>query len=95
MCIRHGAKVKVCSSEGCTKKVVRGGVCWRHGAEVEPKLCSEKDVQILSSKDECALDMGQMSNDAAVKDLKYSRQRRCMHKAWGKSGEVYKRHGVN
>jgi len=34
VCKRHGAKVKVklCSSEGCTNIVVKGGVCIRHGA---------------------------------------------------------------
>jgi len=36
--MRHGAEVKHCSSEGCTNKVVKGGVCIKHGAKV--KLCS-------------------------------------------------------
>ena len=31
--MRHGAKVKLCSSEGCTNQAVRGGVCFRHGAK--------------------------------------------------------------
>jgi hypothetical protein len=30
--VRHGAKEKRCSSEGCTNKAIKGGVCWRHGA---------------------------------------------------------------
>ena len=30
--MRHGAKVKLFSSEGCTNQVYSGGVCWRHGA---------------------------------------------------------------
>jgi len=32
--VRHGAKRKnyLCSTEGCTNLVVKGGVCWRHGA---------------------------------------------------------------
>ena len=30
--MRHGAKRKLCSIEGCTNHVKRGGVCWRHGA---------------------------------------------------------------
>eukprot|EP00986_Skeletonema_menzelii_P004450 scaffold1518_cov113-Skeletonema_menzelii.AAC.2 len=38
VCMRHGAKVKRCSSEGCTKYVVNGGVCFRHGAKT--KRCS-------------------------------------------------------
>ena len=28
----HGAKKKLCSSEGCTNQAKRGGVCKRHGA---------------------------------------------------------------
>ena len=35
--MRHGAKTKVCSSEGCTNQAQVGGVCRRHGAKV--KLC--------------------------------------------------------
>jgi hypothetical protein len=38
VCIRHGAKHKLCSSEGCTNIAKKGGVCVRHGAEV--KRCS-------------------------------------------------------
>ena len=30
--MRHGAKRKQCSSEGCNNKAVKGGVCRRHGA---------------------------------------------------------------
>ena len=30
--MKHGAKVKRCSVEGCTNKSLRRGVCWRHGA---------------------------------------------------------------
>ena len=29
---RHGAKLNLCSTEGCTNKAQKGGVCWRHGA---------------------------------------------------------------
>jgi len=36
--MRHGAEVKHCSSEGCTNKVVKGGVCIKHGAK--DKRCS-------------------------------------------------------
>ena len=50
-------KVKLCSSEGCTKIAVRGGVCIRHGAKV--KLCSSEG---------CALGMEQIPNNAAMKD---------------------------
>jgi len=54
----HGAKVKRCSSEGCTDVAQNGGVCMRHGA----KRCIANDVavqdaQILQSK-ECARGTG-------------------------------------
>ena len=32
LCIQHGAKMKRCSSEGCTNQAQRRGVCKRHGA---------------------------------------------------------------
>ena len=40
MCVRHGAKLKRCSSEGCTNQAVNGGVCVKHGAKV--KQCSSE-----------------------------------------------------
>ncbi len=36
--MKHGAKVKLCSTVGCANKAVQGGVCIKHGAEV--KRCS-------------------------------------------------------
>jgi hypothetical protein len=33
----HGAKVERCSTEGCTKQIVDGGMCRRHGAK---RACS-------------------------------------------------------
>ncbi len=33
VCIRHGAKVKLCSKEGCAK----GGVCKKHGVKINAK----------------------------------------------------------
>ena len=36
--LRHGAKVKRCSSVGCANLAQNGGVCVRHGAQA--KLCS-------------------------------------------------------
>ena len=42
MCVRHGAKRKLCSSEGCTNKVIEGGVCRKHGAKV--KRCSSEGI---------------------------------------------------
>ena len=35
--MKHGAKIKRCSSEGCTNFSLKGGVCMKHGAKV--KLC--------------------------------------------------------
>ena len=34
--MRHGAKIKRCSSEGCTNQVIKWGVCIRHGANRNP-----------------------------------------------------------
>jgi len=36
VCIRHGATrpTYLCSSEGCTNIVQKGGVCIRHGANI-------------------------------------------------------------
>ena len=34
--MRHGAKFKRCSSEGCTNQYQRGGLCRRHGAYRNP-----------------------------------------------------------
>mmetsp|Transcript_31456 Transcript_31456/g.65834 ORF Transcript_31456/g.65834 Transcript_31456/m.65834 type:complete len:432 (+) Transcript_31456:143-1438(+) len=40
--MRHGAKVKDCSHEGCTNKARSGLVCVRHGAKVSRKPCSHE-----------------------------------------------------
>jgi len=47
---RHdgGAKVKLCSSEGCTSKVYSGGVCKKHVAEV--KQCSREGCTNYAQK---------------------------------------------
>ena len=42
MCIRHGAKAKLCGAEGCTNLAQKGGVCIKHGAKVEVKKCSSE-----------------------------------------------------
>eukprot|EP00984_Skeletonema_dohrnii_P017828 scaffold8189_cov107-Skeletonema_dohrnii-CCMP3373.AAC.9 len=31
-----------CSSEGCENNVIKGGVCWRHGAKANAKQCSNE-----------------------------------------------------
>ena len=33
--MKHGAKVKACSHEGCTNYVQQGGVCIKHGVPVK------------------------------------------------------------
>jgi hypothetical protein len=40
VCIKHGAKVKQCSNEGCTNHAKKGGVCVKHGATQKRKECS-------------------------------------------------------
>ena len=40
--MRHGANVRRCSSEGCTKFSRSGRVCMRHGAKVKFKRCSNE-----------------------------------------------------
>ena len=48
--MKHGAKVKQCSTEGCTNKVVKGGVCWRHGAYRNPNDESTAFASCLGSE---------------------------------------------
>ena len=38
--MKHGAKLKQCSSDGCANQARKGGVCVRHGAKV--KRCSRE-----------------------------------------------------
>eukprot|EP00985_Skeletonema_marinoi_P024831 scaffold17643_cov67-Skeletonema_marinoi.AAC.1 len=40
--MRNRKEAKRCSSEGCTNRVVKGGVCVKHGAKVEAKRCSSE-----------------------------------------------------
>ena len=39
--MKHGAKVKLCSIEGCTSFAQKGGVCKKHGAKLL-KRCSSQ-----------------------------------------------------
>ena len=53
MCCRHGAKVKLCSSEGCTNQAKQKGVCKRHGAYRNPRDESTAfDLSFRSAYDE-------------------------------------------
>jgi hypothetical protein len=47
VCIKHGAKRKRCSREGCTNQVIKGGVCVRHGAKKQCRYegCSDHIVK--------------------------------------------------
>ena len=50
VCASHGAKVKRCSHEGCTKQSQNGGVCVRQGALV--KRCSHEGCTNIIQKGE-------------------------------------------
>ena len=38
--MRHGAKKKLCNSEGCTNQAKKGGVCMKHGSYRNPNDAS-------------------------------------------------------
>jgi len=40
--VKHGAKVRLCSSEGCTNHALKGGVCIKHGAKPSVKHCTSE-----------------------------------------------------
>ena len=66
--MKHGAKVKRCSREGCTNQVVEGGVRIRHGAKVKVKLCSKEGCTNQAQRGGVCVNTEQRSNDVAVKD---------------------------
>jgi hypothetical protein len=45
VCIKHGAKVKLCRNEGCTNFAVKGGVCFRHAARDVDEMMEEYEGQ--------------------------------------------------
>ena len=65
--MKHGAKVKLCSSEGCTNIAVKGGVCMKHVQR--GNFAAVTDAQIKPYGEECVRSMGLRSNDATVKDV--------------------------
>eukprot|EP00985_Skeletonema_marinoi_P022485 scaffold14389_cov151-Skeletonema_marinoi.AAC.2 len=70
VCVRHGAKKKLCSSEGSVKDA-QIWLCKEECAIGMEQVASDaavKDAQIIYLMEECALDMGQRSSDAAAKD---------------------------
>ena len=48
--MKHGAKIKLCSVEGCTNYSQRGGVCKRHGAYRNPHEESTAFTSCLGSE---------------------------------------------
>ena len=82
--MRHGAKVKGCSSEGCTNYAMKGGVCIRHGAKVECKRCSSEGCTNRAVK-------GGVCKRHGAKTKKCSADG-CLNKA--KNGGVCIRHGA-
>ena len=83
--MRHGAevKIKLCSKEGCKNKVVKGGVCYRHGAK--RKQCSSEGCSNQVLKGGVC-----MKHGAEVK--------RCSHEGCANiavRGGVCKRHGTH
>jgi hypothetical protein len=66
VCIRHGAKIKVCSSGGCTKGAQNEGVCIRHGAKV--KRCSSDKCTNKAQRGGVCIRHGANSNCALTKD---------------------------
>ena len=66
MCKRHGAKVKLCSVKGCTKKAHSAGVCSGHG--VERKRCSKEGCTNLAQQGGVCKRHGAKRKDAASKD---------------------------
>ena len=48
--MKHGAKRKLCSSDGCTNLAQKGGVCVKHGATLTKKKCSSSGCTNLAQK---------------------------------------------
>eukprot|EP00984_Skeletonema_dohrnii_P000460 scaffold158_cov103-Skeletonema_dohrnii-CCMP3373.AAC.3 len=77
LCMRHGAKVKLCITGGYTNHAKNGGICRRHGAKNQlttEGVCMKHgakvnlnavklDVQINQGKEECAFAMVRRRND--------------------------------
>ena len=67
--MRHGAKRKTCSHEGCTNQVRKGGVYVRHGAE--KKTCKHEGCTKRFSRKAFVLDTVQSNKErlANMKDV--------------------------
>mmetsp|Transcript_431 Transcript_431/g.989 ORF Transcript_431/g.989 Transcript_431/m.989 type:complete len:142 (-) Transcript_431:701-1126(-) len=60
VCVRHGAKIKRCCSEGCTKRAQQGGVCITHDG-AKHKLCSSVGCTNRVQEEECARSTGRIA----------------------------------
>jgi len=40
---KHGAKMRTCKHDGCTNNLVKGGVCYKHGAIRPPRKKCERE----------------------------------------------------
>ena len=75
---------KRCSRTGCTNLVVRGGVCFRHGAKSKAKRCSREGCANIAQKGGLCIRHG-------------AKVRRCSHPGCTNQvikGGVCKRHGA-
>ena len=65
--MKHGAKVKLCSSDGCKNISVKGGVCIKHGAKI--MRCSIEGCTKHSQTGGVCIKHGQRRKNARVKDV--------------------------
>ena len=82
--MKHGANHKRCSSEGCTNKVVQGGVCVKHGAKA--KRCSSEGCTNIAQKG------GVCKRHGAKIEPKKCSSAGCTNQA--RKGGVCRRHGA-
>jgi len=75
-----------CSADGCTNHSVKGGVCIRHGAKVNPKKCSSEGCTNF------VVNRGVCIKHGAKFNVKRCSSEGCTNKA--KQGGVCKWHGA-
>ena len=83
VCMRHGAKSRYCTVEGCKNKQQKGGVCIRHGAK-HKQCSSEGCTNIVVNGGVCR------KHGAKIKLCK---SEGCTNQV--KRGGLCKRHGAN
>lgn len=100
-----------CSNEDCTNKVVKWGVCWRHGAkdmkknsnekvaEFDSKTCSHDGCTNLTEQDALCFRHGAKNATCSHDGYRFAEQRNiCIHKGCpnhAQRGGVCIRHGAN